>query len=121
MAADWGQAKIQILALKPEIEAALKAGKTVGAIYEDLRASHRISMSSVTFYRWCRRLSTTAKEHLAQGHVPQNRAKPALTNRQSPISNAPAPSISFPTSSDKPASRLVGQLAPEDENADDLM
>lgn len=119
MAANWGQAKIQILALKPEIEAALKSGKTVAAIYEDLRACHRVTMSSVTFYRWCRRLRAANEKRTAQEIATQLPASTSPSNRLSPTSSTPA--RTFPTYSNETASSLVGQLAPEDENVKDLM
>ena len=110
MTADWGQAKIQILALRPDIFAKLEAGKTVAAIYEELRSSGRIKMSSVTFYRWCNRLrKMETKPAKAE----------AVVNVNAPKAVQPLPSPS--RSSSKIASRLSGQLAPEDDDANSLM
>lgn len=51
----WGQAKIEFLALRDEIQTALANGKTTNRIHADLKSQNRITMSQRSLYVWLRR------------------------------------------------------------------
>lgn len=122
MVVTWGQAKIQVLALKPEITAALEAGRSVGAIYDDLSTSQRISMSRITFYRWCRRLRAPVIPYASSPSFPSVQTLPAAPavaddpqHTLPPDTTLPPPGIGL-----SDAERLEGKM-PEERNADELM
>ncbi|MBO6807956.1 hypothetical protein [Thalassospira sp.] len=62
MPAEWGQAKIEILALRDEILGKLEQGILVRTIYEELSASGRITMSRRSFYDRVKRLRAEASK-----------------------------------------------------------
>ncbi|AUG55905.1 hypothetical protein [Thalassospira marina] len=51
MPAEWGQAKIEILALQDEILAEIEKGISTRKIFEKLSAAKRITISRRSFYR----------------------------------------------------------------------
>ncbi|RCK32819.1 hypothetical protein [Thalassospira xiamenensis] len=93
MPAEWGQAKIEILALRDEILGKLEQGILVRTIYEELSASGRITMSRRSFYDRVKRLraeapkptrstaaqSTARTSNPIQKHLPE-KSKPATSN-----------------------------------------
>lgn len=62
MPAEWGQAKIEILALRDEILGKLEQGILVRTIYEELSASGRITMSRRSFYDRVKQLRSEASK-----------------------------------------------------------
>jgi site-specific recombinase XerD len=83
---EWGQAKIEFLALRDEIQTALANGKTAKRIHAELKSQNRITMSQRSFYDWLRRERSAQSSGMTKLPVPANPA-----NRQSP-SKLPAPS-----------------------------
>lgn len=59
MAAEWGQAKVEILAIKDEILSRIEEGHTLKKIYEELCSSGRITAGRAIFYRHVSRLRST--------------------------------------------------------------
>ena len=60
MPTEWGQAKIEILALRDEILAKIEQGILVRTIYEELSASGRVTMSRRSFYDRVKQLRSSA-------------------------------------------------------------
>ncbi|MEE3046394.1 MULTISPECIES: hypothetical protein [Thalassospira] len=112
MQAAWGQARIQVLALKPEITAALEAGQSVGAIYDDLSTSQRISMSRITFYRWCRRLRTPAISNASSSSIPSTQKSPQAPSVADDQQRRPSPDTkASPRDGLSNEERIAGKIA----------
>jgi hypothetical protein len=73
---EWGGAKVEFLALWPEIKTQLEAGKPLRRIYSDLSDAGRITMSERAFYT--------------------NRRKIAELNTGSRIPPSPPKTVAFP-------------------------
>lgn len=58
--ARWGQARIEVDALRPEIVARLATGTPIKRVYDDLHEAGRITISAKVFYRWVGRLRADA-------------------------------------------------------------
>lgn len=105
MPAAWGQAKIEILALRDEILGKLEQGILVRSIYEELSASGRITMSRRSFY---------------------DRVKQLRSKRSAPKTRVPAKTLSqssattLATSDTQPASYLPTLKAKEQAALDRL-
>jgi hypothetical protein len=86
---EWGQARVQIAALRDEIFKRLEAGQTVKRIYDDLRASGRIDASRAPFYRHVTRLRSEA----SQGTSPNQQRSAGTTRRtrSSEFQSKPSP------------------------------
>ncbi|KZB63112.1 hypothetical protein [Thalassospira sp. MCCC 1A02491] len=121
MPAEWGQAKIEILALRDEILGKIEQGVLVRTIYEELSASGRITMSRRSFYDRVKQLRsgrTTPKTQVPAKAPGQSSATP--THTVSP-SNTQAASF-LPTLKAKEQAaldRLWGGEDPEDDASDE--
>lgn len=103
MPAEWGQAKIEILALRDEILGKLEQGILVRTIYEDLSASGRVTMSRRSFYDRVKQLRTEA------GRRSHNTSAQSITRTSNPIQN-------YLTEKSKPAtSNLLPSLKAEEQ------
>ncbi|MGK2742053.1 TraK family protein [Tepidicaulis sp. LMO-SS28] len=60
MSLEWGQAKIEVYALREEIFQRLERGQTIKRIYEELSEAGRIALSQRPFYRHVTRLRSEA-------------------------------------------------------------
>tara|TARA_R110001583_G_scaffold195530_1_gene375482 strand:- start:20944 stop:21336 length:393 start_codon:yes stop_codon:yes gene_type:complete len=109
---EWGQAKIEFLALRDEIQTALANGKTAKRIHADLKSQNRITMSQRSFYDWLRRERLAPTTNGAKLPVPTK-----LTGHSSP-SKPPVPSstaVAVQTGRDP----IEGFFAIEKRNFDD--
>ncbi len=61
MTTRWGQARIEVVALKTEILKRLNSGATVGQIYNELKKDGRVTISSRQFYAWVKRFRDESK------------------------------------------------------------
>lgn len=103
MPAEWGQAKIEILALRDEILGKLEQGILVRTIYEELSASGRITMSRRSFYDRVKRLRTEASKST------RNTSAQSTGRTNKPIQN-------YLTEKSKPAtSNLLPSLKAEEQ------
>ncbi|WP_417260404.1 MULTISPECIES: hypothetical protein [Pseudomonadota] len=90
MPAEWGQAKIEILALQDEILAEIEKGISARQIFDNLSAAKRITISRRSFYRRVKLLraersapKTTARTQLQSSQV----SNPARRPNNTPISS----------------------------------
>jgi hypothetical protein len=120
MPAEWGQAKIEILALRDEILGKIEQGILVRTIYEELSASGRITMSRRSFYDRVKQLrsgrTTTKTQVPAKAPSQSSATTPTL-----PPSNTQATSL-LPTLKAKEQAaldRLWGGDDPEDDASDE--
>ncbi|GAK43544.1 TraK oriT-binding protein [Tepidicaulis marinus] len=97
MSMEWGQARVQIAALRDEIVERLEAGQTVKRIYEELKEVGRVSMTLRAFYVSVNRFRSEASQSTSP-----NQQRSASTTRQARSSENP-PKPSHPSSSDKDA------------------
>lgn len=121
MPAEWGQAKIEILALRDEILSKIEQGVLVRTIYEELSASGRITMSRRSFY--------DRVKQLRSGRTATKTQVPAKASSQSsattptlPPSHTQAASF-LPTLKAKEQAaldRLWGGENPEDDASDEM-
>ena len=100
MPAAWGQAKIEILALRDEILGKIEQGVLVRTIYEELSASGRITMSRRSFY-------DRVKQLRSERTTPKTRV-PAKTPSQS---SATLPPIDIQPASYLPTLKAKEQAA----------
>ncbi|MCF8482149.1 MAG: hypothetical protein K9H25_17130 [Rhodospirillum sp.] len=56
--AGWGEARVEFLALWPEIKKRVEAGETLKRVYEDLLQARRITMCQSAFYNKWKALTT---------------------------------------------------------------
>ena len=97
MPTEWGQAKIEILALRDEILAKIEQGILVRTLYEDLSASGRITMSRRSFYDRVKQLRSSAAKSSGSSAANQP-VRPNSQNRQPQAANAhPIHTDSLPT------------------------
>lgn len=97
MPAEWGQAKIEILALRDEILGKIEQGILVRTIYEELSASGRVTMSRRSFYDRVKQLRSNASKPSASTAAKQS-VRPNNQNRQTPVVNAhPIHTSTLPT------------------------
>ncbi|MGK2741664.1 TraK family protein [Tepidicaulis sp. LMO-SS28] len=94
MAAKWGQAKVEILALKDEIFERLQDGHTLKKIYDDLHGVGRLTSGRAIFYRHITRLRSEAIRERNAAH-PQS----ANTTRRIRTSEPQAPRSTQPSNS----------------------
>jgi hypothetical protein len=104
MPAAWGQAKIEILALRDEILGKIEQGVLVRTIYEELSASGCITMSRRSFY-------DRVKQLRSERTTPKTRV-PAKTPSQSSATNTPTlPPIDIQPASYLPTLKAKEQAA----------
>ncbi|MEQ5777610.1 hypothetical protein J4E05_18950 [Thalassospira sp. NFXS8] len=121
MPAEWGQAKIEILALQEEILAEIEKGISTRQIFETLTAAQRITISRRSFYRRVKLLRAERAAPKTRALVkPQARSLPATNPAHRP--NVPQPASSLPTLKEKEQvvfDRLWdGEDAPSDDEED---
>mgnify|MGYP003632445500 FL=1 len=97
MPTEWGQAKIEILALRDEILAKIEQGILVRTIYEDLSASGRVTMSRRSFYDRVKQLRSSVAK--TSGNSAAKRpVRPNSQNRQPrPANTHPIHTNTLPT------------------------
>ncbi|MEQ9348386.1 MAG: TraK family protein [Thalassospira sp.] len=97
MPTEWGQAKIEILALRDEILAKIEQGILVRTIYEDLSASGRVTMSRRSFYDRVKQLRSSAAKSSRRSAANQP-FRQNSQNRQSHAANVhPTHTNTLPT------------------------
>ena len=55
MSARWGQARIEVAALRDEVLDGLKDGAPIKRVYDDLKKDGRLTISLKVFYKWVKR------------------------------------------------------------------
>lgn len=72
MPVEWGQAKIEILALQDEILAEIEKGISARKIFEKLAAAKRITISRRSFYRRVKMLRAAQTNPVQRTHSKQH-------------------------------------------------
>lgn len=88
MSMEWGQARVQIAALRDEIFKRLEAGQTVKRIYEELKEAGRVSMTLRAFYVSVNRFRSEA----SQGASSNQQRSAGTTRRARSSDNQSKPS-----------------------------
>lgn len=57
MAKAWGQAKVEIIALREEILTRLQSGIPIKQLYDELKSRGRVTVSQPSFYRLVKRIT----------------------------------------------------------------
>jgi IS30 family transposase len=97
---EWGQAKIEFLALREEIQTALANGQTAKRIHADLKSQNRIKMSQRSFYDWLRHERLAQRTKTTRLPVPVN-----------PADHQAASKLPAPSSVHKQTSAVTTQAA----------
>ena len=98
MAVPWGQARIEVAALRKEILSRVGDGDLIRKIYDDLRALGRVTMSRRQFYAHVRRLREEAACALSAVPVALPRAVAPLPPSAPPSSMQPGLPFQPPSS-----------------------
>lgn len=95
MAVEWGQARIEVAALRSEILDHISCGSPVRKIYDELQGDGRITMSRRRFYFYVDRLRSEA----TQAAKPTQAKSPPCSLATKPPAPAQPASLSPPSSS----------------------
>ena len=64
----WGGARIELLALLPDIQSQIETGKTKSQIYQDLINCGKLTCKKSVFYSQLNKLLRADKHHVARQH-----------------------------------------------------
>lgn len=107
----WGQAKVEVAALRDEILERVQEGKTLNHIFQEFKSNGRINASRPSFYRCARELLRPRnRPNLERGRTNSTtrhaRAPEPSTPRNAPPSSSPAPEPDGPRIADAAFNRM---------------
>lgn len=112
MPANWGQGRIEVLALCEEIQALRIKGRSIRSIYVQMRGEGRVSVSYNSFYKNVRKLAEARNRSLAtqESQHPTSSIVPKPVMRDAPVAgpDGPRPRAPFRVNPHKPAKDLIG-------------
>lgn len=129
MAVEWGQARIEAIALSGLVRARLRLGHSIRIIYDDLIAEARITMSRPRFYHYVGQIrngnilaeppATTPAPVAVAAPLPPSPPSPSQTivTAQKPAPMLPAQPLLAPSSD---ADRLAGKMCLDQPSVDVL-
>lgn len=114
MVVNWGQAKIEFIALRDEIFGEHQKGKSRNRIYLDLRSAGRITMSQRSFYVWFDSLSSQPASVLT---APPKKQSASTQHHVAPAQHPPASddteqSTHLSSGGRDDVLRITGEIAP---------
>ncbi|WP_142850719.1 hypothetical protein [Telmatospirillum sp. J64-1] len=121
MAVEWGQAKIEVTALRDEILDRVNDGWPIRRIYDEFKAAGKITMSERRFYHYAEQLSAQMEpKKLTQGLPARPHLVPTAPTPTTLVKQNSSASKAAPTLAPAPAAPARSSLEglPHEDQAD---